>query len=985
MSLNQLFLDTLGKVSLIMTRLGEAFRAKAYQKAQDTIQSVSLTTVLTKENYVFELKDKPGIGTGILEKLNEIVETGTLSLIEREKNNPMNIFCDIYGVGPKKAKEIVDAGIKTIAQLRASTIHLNDNQRVGLLYYDDILLRIEREEIDQFNMMLKSLVRQIKVEFTPTTIIDFEIVGSYRRGAKDSGDIDVILTSTNSAVFSRFITVLQKAGIILEILSQGNHKCLVVGRIALRARRIDFLFTTPDEYPFSILYFTGSKLFNTVMRGHALTLGYSMNEHGLTFKSGKEVVDVLFKTERDIFHFLQLEYKEPWERIDSRAVVSLSLSSSLPSSALPSSSTSSSILSSYRTKGLTTLTKKELEELLAFLNHAYFNQSTSFVTDSEFDTIKEYYEKTFGIKKKSSSAAVAVVGAPEEKGLKVTLPYFMASMDKIKPDTSSLSNWCSKYKGPYILSCKLDGVSGLLVSRQGETQVKLYTRGDGIIGQDISHLIPHLRGLPMTFLQEKEREVAIRGEFLISKANFVSKYKNEFANARNMVAGAINHKHVHSSIMKDVDFVAYEVISPVLTPSEQLQYLKTNQFRCVPYMTTMALTNDSLSHLLLEWREKQPYEIDGIIVANDKVYPRSSVLQNPEWAFAFKMVLTDQVAEAQVVEVIWTPSKDGYLKPRVRILPIFLGGVMIEYATGFNAAFIHDHKIGVGAIIEIIRSGDVIPHISAVKVPAAAPMMPPEDTVSYKWNDTHVDIVLQDLDSNEMVREKNITGFFKGVGVDGLGSGNVRRIMDAGFKTVAQILNMSVADFLKVEGFQMTMAQKIYQGIHTKLADVSLLTLMSCSNIFGRGFSEKKMELILAAYPDILLSNESSNLKVKKLAEIKGLASKTAEAFVERIPHFLAFLEECHLSKKMDVQVPMSTSLGTASTSGAYTDKTFVTSGFRDKELETKLKSIGAKIGSNVTKNTHMLIVKDITDNTQKIIDAKKYGIPIVLLENLVL
>lgn len=312
---------------------------------------------------------------------------------------------------------------------------------------------------------------------------------------------------------------------------------------------------------------------------------------------------------------------------------------------------------------------------------------------------------------------------------------------------------------------------------------------------------------------------------------------------------------------------------------------------------------------------------------------------------------------------------------------------MIEYATGFNAAFIHDHKIGVGAVIEIIRSGDVIPHISAVKVPAAAPMMPPADTVSYKWNDTHVDIVLEDLDSNDMVREKNIAGFFKGIGVDGLGSGNVRRIMDAGYLTVAQILNMSVADFLKVEGFQMTMAQKIYQGIHAKLADVSLLTLMSCSNVFGRGFSEKKIELILGEYPDILISNESSNLKVKKLAEIKGLASKTAEAFVERIPHFLAFLEECHLSKKLEVKMSVSTSTSSSGTtiSAALKDKIFVTSGFRDKELEAKLKSMGAKIGSNVTKSTHTLIVKDITDSTQKIIDAKKYGIPIVLLQDLVL
>ena len=91
---------------------------------------------------------------------------------------------------------------------------------------------------------------------------------------------------------------------------------------------------------------------------------------------------------------------------------------------------------------------------------------------------------------------------------------------------------------------------------------------------------------------------------------------------------------------------------------------------------------------------------------NDKVYPRKR--GNPD-RDAFKMVLGDQVAEAKVVNVIWTASKDGYLKPRVQIEPVVLGGAKIEYATGFNAKFIVDKKIGVGSVISLVGSGDVIP------------------------------------------------------------------------------------------------------------------------------------------------------------------------------------------------------------------------------------------------------------------------------------
>ena len=204
-----------------------------------------------------------------------------------------------------------------------------------------------------------------------------------------------------------------------------------------------------------------------------------------------------------------------------------------------------------------------------------------------------------------------------------------------------------------------------------------------------------------------------------------------------MVAGIINHKHISDTIV-DLHFVAYEVIVPQKKPSEQMEFLGTIDVERVLYRVTNILSNEMLSATLIDWRKSNIYEIDGVIVTNDAIYPRKS--GNPDHAFAFKMVLSDQIAEAKVVDVIWTPSKDGYLKPRVKIEPIHLGGVTIEYATGFNGAFIKDNKIGIGAIIELIRSGDVIPYIKAVTVPAEESKMP---SVPFKWNDTHVDVMLE--------------------------------------------------------------------------------------------------------------------------------------------------------------------------------------------------------------------------------------------------
>ena len=297
----------------------------------------------------------------------------------------------------------------------------------------------------------------------------------------------------------------------------------------------------------------------------------------------------------------------------------------------------------------------------------------------------------------------------------------MGSMDKIKPDTNALTTWASKYHGPYVLSCKLDGVSGLYTTEG--TVPKLYTRGDGKVGQDVSHLIPYLR-LPKT------KGLVIRGEFIIPKLLFEKKYSTKFANPRNMVSGIINQKSVNE-IIKDVYFVAYELIKPVKKPSEQMAFLGTLDVERVLFKDETVLTNELLSQTLVEWRQKYVFEIDGVIVTNDAIYERKP--GNPDYAFAFKMVLSDQVAEAKVVDVIWTPSKDGYLKPRVQIEPINLGGVRIEYATGFNGSFIYDNKVGFGATIELIRSGDVIPHIRKVVVPALEAQMP---LVPFKWNST---------------------------------------------------------------------------------------------------------------------------------------------------------------------------------------------------------------------------------------------------------
>ena len=456
--------------------------------------------------------------------------------------------------------------IRSIEDLREKQDKvLNNLQRIGLKYYEDILERIPRNEISKYDC---EFMKVFKKE-SQTINTYYEIVGSYRRGAINSGDIDVIITSDDRSVFQRVIDTLISKNMIIEVLSRGDTKCLVVAKLTPRskARRVDFMFTTREEYPFAILYFTGSKDFNTAMRGHALKMGLSMNEHGFTKKDTQQKIvydDIL--SEKDIFDKLNLVYVPPEKRIDIRSLVE-----NIPKDKSSTPVMDKNIMNyvrDFKQNGLSVLKKLNEEtimEIISQANDAYYNSNNPLLTDNEFDIIKEYAETKY-----AQNEVLQQIGAPVTRN-KVELPFNMPSMDKIKPDTNILDKWKKKYQGPYVLSCKLDGVSGLYTT-QGSTP-KLYTRGDGKTGQDISHLIPYLK-LP------KVKDIVVRGEFIIKKQTFDQKYKHSFANPRNMVSGIINSKQVDKKI-HDLDFIAYEMIVPSLKQISQMKKLEELSFQVV--------------------------------------------------------------------------------------------------------------------------------------------------------------------------------------------------------------------------------------------------------------------------------------------------------------------------------------------------------------------------------------------------------------------
>ena len=1033
-SYNEEFINILGELSDVMLAHGEVFRGRSYKNAQETIMKY-------KERIIdpLQLKGLQGIGDTIFKKLVEYKETGKILTLENAKKNPLIVLTQVYGVGPKKAHQLIENGITTIDELRTHPEYLNDVQKIGLNYYENILEKIPRDEILDYETIFSKIMNAINSEknkqTNPNSDLNgnFEIVGSYRRGKMESGDIDIIITHSNSIssdnkIYNQFIDILIKHNIILHVLSRGDSKCLTLTRIPDRpgkVRRIDFLYSPPQEYPFAILYFTGSKSFNTVMRLKALEKGYTLNEHGFSLKEngvkGDLINDVSFNDERSIFDFLGIKYKLPQERIDGTCIEDNQQPDSIKTNNLyRQTKTKGKTLKIKHKKRITTkilierfkkigteylkiLTDDELSSMLENANQSYYCDNISLMSDNQYDILIEYTLKIYPNNKiaqdghKSMNMEMnnydsvncntinnELVNKVEKN--KVKLPYEMWSMDKIKPDTDSLNRWKQRFKGPYVISSKLDGVSGLYVTNASNNEFesnkcKLYTRGNGTIGHDISHLIPYLK-LPV---YDTNKYTAVRGEFIISKENF-KHFSVNFSNARNFVAGVINQKHLNSELLKSfpIRFVAYELIQPALPPSQQLGYLKQLGFEVVDYINVSNVSNEYLSNYLLKWRDEYKYEIDGIICTDDKIYPRIS--GNPEHAFAFKMVLSEQVAEAKVVNVLWSPSKDGILKPRVQIEPIILSGVKIEYATGFNAKFIQENRIGIGAIVKLVRSGDVIPHILEVTQSSDEALMPYGDYEHYEWNENHVDIILKNKNDNNIVREKMIETFFTTIGVDGLKEGKIKKLVASGYDSISSILKMTQQDFEKVDGFGKKTSDQIYSSIQTKIKEINLVKLMVATN-FARGIGEKKLTPILKEMPDLFVNNTSSDYNkydtIKRLISIKGIADTTANKIIENIPEFISFLKETGLEYKLNCQENQNKNNQDTINfikNHPLFDKSVVMTGFRDKLLETKIIELGGHIENAITKKTFIVLVKDFEETTGKAEKARQLGIPLMTL-----
>jgi DNA ligase (NAD+) len=620
------------------------------------------------------------------------------------------------------------------------------------------------------------------------------------------------------------------------------------------------------------------------------------------------------------------------------------------------------------------LNKSSVKHIVDILNKsdkAFFNTDEVILSDDIYDIVKQYLRN-----KDPENAYLKKVGAEIEFNKEV-LPIYLGSLDKIKDNESEIKKWQMKYPGDsgydsYVVSEKLDGISCLLYHDCQET--KMFTRGNGSEGQNITHILPYLN-LDISEITKIREKIAIRGELIISRKNW-NKISDIGSNARNVVAGAIHSKSINREIISNIDFIAYDMMSPRYKQSVAYEIMgKMN----IPVVRNILLENDmlsldTLSNLLQKWRKDSKYEIDGIVVHHNSVHEIVTG-KNPKYAFAFKTILTHEQAEVIVTDVEWNVSKHRYLKPLVKFNEVNLGGVNIKQATGFNGSFIEKNKIGPGSHIIIVRSGDVIPHILNV-LTASANGQAKMPEVPYKWTDTEVDILLLDSGKNKEQDVQSFTHFMKTLDIAGVKEGMIAKLYDAGYDTLGKIIRISVEEMSAIPGFQEKSALKTYETLQ-KVHEAECNKLLTASNVFGRGFGERKLKIITEEYEYVAYDRENAlKLKIEDIERLKGMARISAEQFIEGLPKFFEFCDElgikCKKEKKKDAVDKNSILNG----------KKIVFSGFRNKELEKIIEGNGGVVTTTVSKSTDYLIVKSEDETSTKIDKAREYGIAIITVKD---
>lgn len=618
---------------------------------------------------------------------------------------------------------------------------------------------------------------------------------------------------------------------------------------------------------------------------------------------------------------------------------------------------------------------QEIVNKLKYYDDLYFNNidDSQVIDDAVYDNLRNKLKLL-----DPTNEYLTGVGA-SVRGGKVPLPFKMGSLNQVYND-NDIKNWIEKYKvSDVVITDKLDGCSCLLIYRAGEFS-QAFSRGNGSEGADVTRNVNYIKSLPRKIDCDY---LVVRAEIIIKKNIFNKKYSSEFKNSRNMVSGIMNRKIPSEDILNDFDVIAYEIVDGSKqfnnSKKDELLYLCDLGFLIPNYSVNKSsinnLSDSNLSDILKNRKDESDYVLDGLVITNESYKnigsESNSSSLNPEHSVKYKNLSKDAYKHVSVVDVLWEISKSGYFKPRVKIVPTMLGGVTVTYASGFNGQFIKDNKIGPGAIVEIIRSGEVIPYITKT-VKATSPKFPNEEFI---WNESGVEIMVKYPEQHPKVKFERTLSFFETLKVDLLKGASLNSVFNyynlykLDFKQIiTHILEMLEPEWVKIIGVN---GSKIYKSLHSKAQKLPPEEFLGALPFFGVGFGVRKSKMLLEQCGGI---DNLKNLTHKDIVEMVGFDDITANIILSGIDKVLSFLSELSNAGLVKLVTKQKVSSDLSSMNVVLT-------GFRDQTLQNFIEMNGGKVSSGVSKKTTHLICATLDSGSSKYLKAKEFGVQIITVD----
>lgn len=644
--------------------------------------------------------------------------------------------------------------------------------------------------------------------------------------------------------------------------------------------------------------------------------------------------------------------------------------------------------------------KQRIEELTALLteaNYRYYVLDDPNMLDFEYDRLLRELEELESANPaliRPDSPTQRVGGAPLSQFQKVEHPVPLNSLQDVfslEELDDFLDKIIEQYPGTaFSVEPKIDGLSVALEYIDGRF-VRGATRGDGVIGEDVTENLKTIRSIPMQLTGAPSRLI-VRGEVFMPKKSFASLNERQeaegkplFANPRNAAAGSLRQLDPKIAAARGLDIYIFNIqladgIS-FRTHQESLEYLKGLRFKVIPHKL-LGSAQEINDHVLTinEEREKLTCDIDGAVIKVDDLALRErlgATAKFPRWAAAYKY--PPEIKETVVEDIVVQVGRTGVLTPKAVVRPVRLAGTTVTNATLHNQDFISQRDIRIGDTVHIRKAGEIIPEILDVVLPKR-----PADAAEY-FLPTTCPICGAKVERDEegaFLRctgaecpaqlSRNIAHFVSrdAMDIDGLGAAIVDALIEKGLiKSPADIYYLTLEQMSSLWQKGDTAAKKLLAAIeNSKQQDVSRL-------IYALGIRQvgAKTGKVLAARfgsLDALMAASAEDL-----TEVQDVGWVTAE----NIAAWFAQPQSKHLVERLRAAGVNFESLRTV-TDDRFAGKTFVLTGalskFTREEATDKIELFGGKAAGSVSKKTSYVVVGENAGSKER--KARELGIPIL-------